>query len=208
MNIDKQMNTSMVDAMVTKVKKKKPSPGELLAEVKGRPAAKTYEFEDYVEVIDEMQRKDFSYAKIAKFLSERLEYPITRGQVYRAHQLWLEAKRYDEEQEREEEAAEAAYRAEHPDEDSVPTFDPVEMSEEAKQERLLSRAVGDVAGYVVKNFPEGSIPGSHRDLVRRVLGLFDAEVQDDLAAERADKCLDYSDVAQSDKESAGVPDAP
>jgi hypothetical protein len=198
----------MVGAMATKTKKKKPSPGELLAEVKGRPAAKTYEFEDYVEVIDEMQRKDFSYAKIAIFLSERLEYPITRGQVYRAHQLWLEAKRYAEEQEREEEAAEAAYRAEHPDEDSVSAFDPAEMSEEARQEHLLSQAVGDVAGYVVKKYPEGSIPGSHRDLVKRVLGLFDSEVQDDLAAERADKCPKYSDGAQSDKVSAGIPDAP
>ncbi len=70
--------------------KKPPTPDELLAEVRGRGAAKTYAFQDYIEVVDHMNSNGYSYAKIAEFLTEKLGYGISRGQVYRAHQIWLE----------------------------------------------------------------------------------------------------------------------
>ena len=68
--------------------KKKPSPEDLLVEVKGQSAAKTYEFEDYIQVIDELQRKEHSYSDIAEFLKDRVGISASRGQVYRALQLW------------------------------------------------------------------------------------------------------------------------
>jgi hypothetical protein len=40
--------------------RKKPTPDELLAEVKGKESAKTYEFEDYLEVVDQLVQKDYS----------------------------------------------------------------------------------------------------------------------------------------------------
>jgi hypothetical protein len=76
--------------MNPKNKARTPSPRELLAEVKSRPAARTYAFEDYLEVIHELKMKGESYAEIADFLAKRLGMEIKRGQVYRAYQLWLE----------------------------------------------------------------------------------------------------------------------
>lgn len=71
--------------------KKKPTPDELLAEVHGIEAAKTYPFEDYLQVVHALQQKDYSYAKIAEFLKDRLGFNVSRGQVYRAYQQWLAA---------------------------------------------------------------------------------------------------------------------
>ena len=77
--------------------KKKPTPEELLVEVKGQEAAKTYEFEDYLPVVDALQKKGHSYADIAKIIQERLGITASRGQVYRAYQIWLEESRQAEE---------------------------------------------------------------------------------------------------------------
>ena len=72
----------------------------MLAEITGQQAPKTYAFEDYLPVAHEMQEKGFSYADIAKFLGERLSMTISRGQIYRAYQIWLtdrdEAAEHDE----------------------------------------------------------------------------------------------------------------
>jgi hypothetical protein len=69
--------------------KKKPTPEELLVEIQGQEAAKTYEFEDYLPVIHALQQKGHSYADIAQYIKERLGIIASRGQVYRAYQIWL-----------------------------------------------------------------------------------------------------------------------
>lgn len=71
-------------------KKKVPTPEELLEEVSGKSAAKTYPFDEYMGAVDVMQKKGYSYAEIAKFLAERLGQNITKGQVYRGLTLWRE----------------------------------------------------------------------------------------------------------------------
>jgi hypothetical protein len=73
-------------------KRNRPTPEELLVEVKGKNAAKTYEFDEYIDVIDELHRKDYSFADIAEFLGTRLGISVNRGQVYRAHRMWLNEK--------------------------------------------------------------------------------------------------------------------
>jgi hypothetical protein len=70
--------------------KRKPTPEELLVEVEGQGAAKTYEFEDYLSVIHALQQKGHSYADIAEYLKDRLGIIASRGQVYRAYQIWLQ----------------------------------------------------------------------------------------------------------------------
>ena len=70
--------------------KKKPTPEELLVEVEGQQAAKTYEFEDYLPVIHALKQKGHSYSDIAEFIKERLGITASRGQVYRAYQIWLQ----------------------------------------------------------------------------------------------------------------------
>lgn len=70
-------------------KKKVPTPDDLLAEVQGLEAAKTYAFEDYLPVIDVLKKKGHSYSDIASFIKERLGITASRGQVYRAYQIWL-----------------------------------------------------------------------------------------------------------------------
>ncbi len=77
-------------------KKKIPTPDELLAEVRGIEVAKTYPFDEYAPVIHELQQKGYSYAKIAEFLQERIGMKMSRGQVYRAYQLWLATRDTDE----------------------------------------------------------------------------------------------------------------
>lgn len=77
--------------------KPKPTPEELLVEVQGQEAAKTYEFEDYLPVIHALQQKGHSYAEIAGFIKDRLGITASRGQVYRAYQIWLAESRLAEE---------------------------------------------------------------------------------------------------------------
>lgn len=82
-------------------RKKIPSPDELLSEVQGIESSKRYPFEDYMSVVHQLQQKDYSYAKIAAFLKERLGFEVSRGQVYRAYQIWLEEARLADERARE-----------------------------------------------------------------------------------------------------------
>ena len=70
-----------------------PSPTELLNEVRKQPVARTYAFEDYLESVHELKSKGHSYAAIASFLGKRLGIAVSRGQVYRAYQLWLARRR-------------------------------------------------------------------------------------------------------------------
>ncbi len=120
-------------------KREVPSPEELLSEVRGKKAARTYEFEDYIEVVDELQRKDYSYAKIAEFLAERLGIEVSRGQVYRAYQIWLEEK------EREAEAAR---------DERLEQLEPSESKLDS-DEMAIEQAIAGVLGYLTKEFPEG-----------------------------------------------------
>jgi len=55
-NVPEHCRTSFMPAK----SRKKPTPDELLAEVKGKESAKTYEFEDYLEVVDQLVQKDYS----------------------------------------------------------------------------------------------------------------------------------------------------
>jgi hypothetical protein len=74
-------------------KKKRLTPEELLVQIQGEEAAKTYEFEDYLPVIHVLYtEKGHSYSDIAKFVEERLGITASRGQVYRAYQMWLAKK--------------------------------------------------------------------------------------------------------------------
>ncbi len=83
--------------------KKKPTPEELLIEVQGQAAAKTYEFEDYLPVIHALQQKGHSYADIAEFIKDRLGISASRGQIYRAYQIWLADQSFTDEDVAEEE---------------------------------------------------------------------------------------------------------
>jgi len=165
--------------MTPRKKKKRPSPDELLAEIRGKAPAKTYAFGDYMEAIDAMQKKGFSYAKTAEFLSERLGYPITRGQVYRAYQLWLEVQRqHEEDQARNESLAKQ----------SPFDFDPEEYEQE-KAERAMTAAAEDLLRYALDKYPQGSLPCETKDVFKRVVAMFDEDVRNDFAAEQADKQL-------------------
>jgi len=187
-NVDEQNKTPNVPDMTAKSKKNKPSPEELLSEVKGRPRDKTYEFEDYVEVIHEMKSKDFSYARIAAYLSERLGYDITRGQVYRAYQLWCEMKDEEarEEAERKREAEEAAMPT--GDEDDSGPDDP--DSEEDEAAYAEAKAVSDVLEYAMRKYPAGALPNGLRGLCKRLLAVVDEEARSEFAAEESDKVLE------------------
>ncbi len=52
---------------------------------------------DYVRVIDQLRDKNYSFGKIAEWLSERLGRPVNKGGVYRAYADWLEDCRLQEE---------------------------------------------------------------------------------------------------------------
>lgn len=186
-NIDEQTGMSLDQDMAPKAKKKKPSPDELLAEVRGRGPAKTYEFEDYIEVIHEMQDKNFSYAKIAEFLSERLGYSIARGQVYRAYQTWLEVRA-----EVEKEQAEAEHLASL---DDRTDFDPEDHLWREREEKL-SQATGALIRFLLGTYPEGSLPGTHLDVLKRAVAFYDEKARDDFAAEQADKYREETRVTE------------
>ena len=67
----------------------KPTPGKLLKEAKAEQHQQPYDLLDYGGVVDTLYRKGFSYAKIAKWLSVRLEGEIDRGQVFYIYKKWL-----------------------------------------------------------------------------------------------------------------------
>jgi hypothetical protein len=179
-NIDKQIGSSTYRAMATKIKKKKPSPAELLAEVRGRGPAKTYEFEDYIEVVQEMQAKNFSYANIAQFLSERLGYTITRGQVYRAYQTWLEGMKEAEREQEEQEQVESMLNRRD--------FDPTEREEQEKW-RSVTEAKRDLLKYAMDKYPNGSLPVNLVIVFKEVVACLDEKTRDDFEAEKADMQL-------------------
>ena len=57
--------------------------------------ARSFPVENYIEAIRKLQTRGYSYAEIADFLNEQLAsmlgpQKITRGQVYRVYQQWLE----------------------------------------------------------------------------------------------------------------------
>jgi len=167
--------------MTTKSKsKKKPSPAELLAEVKGQKPAKTYEFDDYLEVVDELKRKENSYADIATFLAQKLGISVTRGQVYRAHCMWLEVK---EQVEREE--AEARHYADM--EEREPELPELEDPTEA----ALGKIASDIVGYLRDKYPRSSLPGEtdYPDVLKRALAMQDLAARDEFMAEEEDKRL-------------------
>lgn len=157
--------------------KKKPTPHELLAEVKGKGEAKTYQFEDYIEVIDEMQKKDYSYAQIAQFLQDRLGIAVNRGQVYRAYQLWLEFKEQEEREraEAEEEARRQGYLDEEP------------PSEEELKERAIASAAGDVIRYVADTYSGEKKPGTVLEIIERARLILDENARAEHEADEADK---------------------
>jgi hypothetical protein len=60
-----------------------------------KTTARDFPVEDYIEAIRKMQARGYSYAEIAAFLNEQLaamlgHRKITRGQVYRVYQQWLQ----------------------------------------------------------------------------------------------------------------------
>ena len=72
-----------------KVTLKHPTPKRLLEEAKAEQHQHPYDLSKYGAVIDTLFQKEFSYAKIAKWISARLGGTIDRGQVYYVYQNWL-----------------------------------------------------------------------------------------------------------------------
>ena len=61
-------------------RKKRPTPEQLLAEVKGKEAARTYEFEDYLEVVHELVQKEHRHSIVrARGSSRPRETPMRSG---------------------------------------------------------------------------------------------------------------------------------
>lgn len=67
----------------------RPTPKKLLKEAKEEEHQHPYNLLDYDKVIDTLFQKEFSYAKIAKWLSARLGGSIDRGQIYYVHRTLL-----------------------------------------------------------------------------------------------------------------------
>ena len=151
---------------------KTPSPRELLAEVKSRPAARTYAFEDYLEVIHELKTKGDSYADIAGFLAKRLGMEIKRGQVYRAYQLWLG--------DRMGHGQPTADGREH-EERSEP------VSEEESTPKAEARAVEQLVSILDGKFSKGL---SHRLLLRRALGVIEEREEYERLAQQEDLAVE------------------
>lgn len=68
---------------------KAPTPKSLLREAIAEPSQHVRKLGAYGLVINTLAEKGFSYANIAKWLSDRLKDDIRRGQVYYVHQNWL-----------------------------------------------------------------------------------------------------------------------
>ncbi len=174
--------------------KRKPSPEELLAEVKGLKPASTYEFDEYLDVVNELKNKDHSYADIAEFLTEKLGIAVTRGQVYRAHMMWLEmqeemerqedeARRAREEQEKEEEEARRAQ--EEMEEPEFPEPPEVLDKDEVKRREMAD----DVVKFLIEKYPHDSFVGEYADILKLALAHMDFETRDELAAADEDNRL-------------------
>ena len=159
-------------------RKKKPTPDELLAEVKGKEPAKTYEFEDYIEVVHELVQKEYSYAKIAAFLVEKLGMEISRGQVYRAYQIWLQAQQYAEDQERQAEE----YECELVEDGSEPVF--VQQMNAFRRE-----AANEILQRLKEKFREelNQFPVTSEDILRTALQTIEETRRDEAEAEEADR---------------------
>lgn len=75
-----------------------PTPEMLLVEAEGALDQEApLSLFDYGRVIDQLRDKNYSFGKIAEWLSERLGRPINKGGVYRAYSDWLEDCRLQEE---------------------------------------------------------------------------------------------------------------
>ena len=161
--------------------KKKPSPEQLLAEVKGLKPAKTYAFDDYVEVIDELHRKDYSYADIAKTLSEKLGIPVARGQAYRAHMLWKADVRRIEEQEAEE-------QRQHEEMIAQEAHD--QESYEGAVQDASYEAARDVLKYIGEKYPPDKCLAKQLDILKAALAMVAPEIGDELSAAEEDGQLE------------------
>ena len=72
-------------------KSTRPSPKSLLFEARG--VDETFaplNLTEYESVIGELRRKNYSFAKIADWLAERLNRPVNKGGVYRVYTDWEE----------------------------------------------------------------------------------------------------------------------
>jgi hypothetical protein len=71
----------------------RPTPKKLLSEAKQERHQHPFDLSKYGAVIDTLFQKEFSYAKIAKWLSARLGGKIDRGQIYYIYQNFLKKRR-------------------------------------------------------------------------------------------------------------------
>jgi hypothetical protein len=165
---------------------RKPSPDALLAEVKGFAASKTYEFEDYLPVVHELQTKGFSYADIAAFLEKKLGITVARGQVYRAYRRWLE-----DQQRAVEEAAEMAER-----EANEP---PEENGDVHGLDKMLHDGAIEVLNLLEEINPKSKPPCLHEGILARASIMLERERADDQAAASSDEKL------RAEKRGAGAP---
>lgn len=159
--------------------KKMPTPDELLAEVHGLPSAKTYAFDDYIEVIDALQKKDHSYADIAAFLKERLGFDATRGQVYRALNIWR-----------------ADRKAEQLRAEGVEIDDRSERNEwELEAEEFEQRAGESVREWLIEHFPADDFPNpavSHYGILQEAIRPYREQAEAEKAAAEADEATKSS----------------
>jgi len=180
--VDNCLRTFLIGPMPTR--KRKPSPAQLLAEVKGKEPAKTYEFEDYLQVIHELVEKDYSYAKIAAFLAGKLGMEISRGQVYRAYQIW------SDEQERSAEEARQAEEYLIQQAEDGPEPDVEDGPDDAdKMNAFWDRAAADIRTYLKKKYAkECKDLGLPEEFVlRRALEPYEQARRDEAEAEEADR---------------------
>jgi hypothetical protein len=158
--------------MNSKARSSAPSARQLLAEVRSRPAAKTYAFEDYLEVIHELKTKGESYADIAGFLAKRLGIEIKRGQVYRAYQLWLEG---------------GAGKAQPAAESRARKAPDKPDSEEELTPKSEALAVDQLVSILDERFSSG-LP--HRALLRRALGVIEEREARERMAQEGDLAVE------------------
>jgi hypothetical protein len=119
----------------------RPTPKKLLKEAKEEEHQHPYNLLDYDKVIDTLIQKEFSYAKIAKWLSARLGGTIDRGQIYYVHRTLLKRRQAALARAALEELQEPAATAGN-DIDGVDSPDPEleKMAEETEIRRLNAEA--------------------------------------------------------------------
>ena len=155
-------------------KSKVPTPEELLEEVSGKSAAKTYPFDEYMQAVHLMQtEKGYSFAQIADFLSERLGGKFTKGQVYRGYQMWL-VRRAEEENDR-------------------PAFDPEEPPSsfddgEADRQNWIEEKGDRLEEFLEELCPDDEpIPAGPLDILECVRARIARKAEDERAASEADE---------------------